>query len=744
MKDDITVIDPSAAINKTGLGKTKGTLTDWEKEPTLDQLKSDLDASKHFHEKHMAKVVEWTNCFNAEGRYQAPQIEGRSKVAPKMVRKQVEWRCPSLTEPFLSNKQLLDVAPRTYEDSRAANQNQMVLNYQFRNKINLVKLMDEIVRTMAIEGTAILKPTWTYEEGTIKTQKETYESFFDETVVAEYQQIIEQMQADKSFAVTLKEEVKMGLREFMQTGQPIRYVSTGREETEELRITANHPDVELCDVDDVYIDPTCKGKVEKAKFIIRRFTTCLADLEADGRYVNLKEVKANVASNTQEGAPRAVETGFQFKDDARKQIEAYEYWGYWDTDNSDTVNPIVATWVGNTLIQLDRSPFTSRRLPFIFIPIIPVKGSVYGEPDAELLSDNQLIVGATLRGLIDLMGRSANGQTGTARGFLDGVNKAKFNKGENYEFNTELTPDRAIHTHKFPELPRSAFDMIGLMNNEAESLSGVKAFNTGMNGDALGKVAAGVRSTLDASAKRDAAILRRIAEGITQLAYSFQEMNAMFLTEDDVIRLTNDVFIPIDPDNLNGDFDLSIDISTAEEDAAKVADLSFLLQTGQGNFPFEFTKKILAAIAKLKKLPELAKFIEDYEPAPDPVEEAKQKLELRKLELENALLEAQIAETAAKSRVNDAEVGVREQRAGKLQSDTDNSNLKFYKGAEGIDHQENLDKIREQANAQRSNADANHLNKMDEMRFNHNAGLLANRAGAETAALYKSANQQQE
>ena len=385
---------------------------------------------------------------------------------------------------------------------------------------------------------------------------------------------------------------------------------------------------------------------------------------------------------------------------------------------------------------MDHSPHSTSSLPFIFIPLVPIKGSLYGEPDAELLGDNQRIIGALYRGLIDLMGRSANGQTGTAKGFLDGVNRTKFNNGENYEFNGEQRPENSLYTHKFPELPQSAFQMIGMLNDEAESLSGVKSFSQGVNGDSLGKVAAGVRSTLDASAKRDAAILRRIAEGIKQLAYAFQEMNAMLLTEDDVIRLTNDIYIPVDPDNLNGDFDLKIDISTAEEDAAKVQDLAFLLQTGQGSFPFDFTKKILAEIARLKKLPDLAKFIESYTPEPDPVEQQKAQLELRKMELENMKIEAEIAEIANKARVNDAEVEVRNQRAGKLQSDADNGNLKFFRSSEGIDHQENIDKIAANARAQRERADTDHLNSMDTLRFNHNSNLLQNRANAETQQMY--------
>lgn len=734
MSKEIELLDPAEAISDSNK-KERTKLTDWAKEPTLEQLKHDYKTSKSFQEKHISRVKDWVDCFAAQGVYAAPKIKGRSGITPKLVRKQVEWRCPSLTEPFLSNKQLLEVSARTGEDVASAKQNQLILNYQLQNKIDLVKLMDEIVRTMAIEGTTILKPSWNHQQRTVTTYKDVYEPQYDPTVIVEFQQMTQKLQEDPNYKVMLTEGDKLGLEQFSQTGQPYRYVYTERQSVEELRILANHPDVEICEIEDIYVDPTCKGNIDKAKFIIHRNFTCLADLEEDGRYVNLKELKDHVKSYSEEVSHNVNDTGFQFLDTARKQIQTYEYWGYRDVDGSGTLSPIVATWVGDILIQLERSPLAGVRYPYIFIPLIPMKGSLYGEPDAELLSDNQMIVGATMRGMIDLFGRSANGQIGTSKGFLDAANEQKFNNGDNYKFNPEMPPERAIHTHKFPELPQSAFQMISLMNNEAESLSGTQAFNQGIQGDALGKTASGVRGAMSASAKRDAAILRRIAAGITKLAYSFQEMNATFLTEDDYVRITNDKFVPVDPNNLNGDFDLKIDISTAEEDAAKVQDLAFLLQTGQSSFPFEFTKKILAKIANLKKLPDLEQFIDNYQPAPDPIAEKKAQLELSKLELENELLKAEIAEVSYKAQVNAAEVSVRTKRADKMQSDTDNADLKFYKSAEGIEHQEALDKINAQADANRLSKDNDHLNNMDTLRFNHNAGLLSERAKMDNATV---------
>jgi hypothetical protein len=82
----------------------------------------------------------------------------------------------------------------------------------------------------------------------------------------------------------------------------------------------------------------------------------------------------------------------------------------------------------------------------------------YGEPDGELLEDNQRVVGAITRGMLDTMGRSANGQTGIRKDMLDATNRRKFEKGLDYEFNPNVDPRRACSctpTRRSPSPPSS-------------------------------------------------------------------------------------------------------------------------------------------------------------------------------------------------------------------------------------------------------------------------------------------------
>ncbi|WP_217478318.1 portal protein, partial [Staphylococcus aureus] len=78
--------------------------------------------------------------------------------------------------------------------------------------------------------------------------------------------------------------------------------------------------------------------------------------------------------------------------------------------------------------------------------------------------------------------------------------------------------------------------------------------------------------------------------------------NAEFLDDVEVVRITNEHFVDIRRDDLAGNFDLKLDISTAEEDNAKVNDLTFMLQTMGPNMDPMMAQQIMGQIMELKKM----------------------------------------------------------------------------------------------------------------------------------------------
>lgn len=300
------------------------------------------------------------------------------------------------------------------------------------------------------------------------------------------------------------------------------------------------------------------------------------------------------------------------------------------------------------------------------------------------------------------MGRSANGQTGVRKDLLDVTNKRRFDKGLDYEFNANVTdPRHGVYMHTYPEVPQSAYNMVQIQNQEAESLTGVKAFSSGISGQALGDSVGLGRSALDAASKRELGILRRLADGIVQIGRKVISMNGEFLSEEEVIRITDEEFVTVKRDDLAGNFDLKLSISTAEEDNQKAQELSFMLQTTGNNMEPSMSQMILADIARLRKMPALAKRIEEYQPQPDPAQQMIQQLEIQKLQAEIAKIQSETIENSASAQLDQAKVGTEVAKAENLQSDTDQKNLNFIEQESGVKQERELQKQGEQA---RSNA----------------------------------------
>ena len=649
----MTEIETNEDAVQFQLGSAKA-MTDWAAEPELQVLKGDLEAAKSSHDTQMAKIKKWNNLLEVEGEARPTKIKGRSSVQPKLIRRQAEWRYPALSEPFLSADTLFKVSPVTFEDEAAARQNQLMLNYQFRTKINRVGFIDNFVRSVVDEGTCIVRLGWKRSTTMIKKTIPVFEFYPMETQeqLDMFQQVLSLKAADpRTYDSQVPPEVKAAVDLYEEQGQPTIGVQTGTQEVEEEQILENRPTVEVLDPSNVYIDPSCEGQIEKALFVIVSFETNKAELLKEGdRYKNLDLVnwEANTSVTDSDHATTTPDT-FQFRDASRKKIVAYEYWGYFDINDDGTLQPFVATWIGDQLIRMELNPFPDGKLPFVVVPYNPKKRELYGEPDAEVLEDNQKISGAVMRGMIDLLGQSANGQKGFAKGMLDALNRRKYENGQDYEFNPQMPTTQGIIEHKYPELPQSALLMLNLQNQEAEALTGVKAFSGGLAGNAYGDVAAGIKGMLDAAAKREMAILRRLAKGICDVGRKIVAMNSVFLSDVEVVRVTNQEFIPIKREDLAGEFDFAVDISTFEVDNTKAQDLGFMLQTLGPNMDPSISMMILAEIAELKRMPVLANRLRTWQPQPDPMAQQLQQLDLQLKQAELQKIQSEIMLNQAKA-----------------------------------------------------------------------------------------------
>lgn len=663
-------------------------LTDWVNEPSLRDLKLDFENAQQNHSNQMAKIDKWVDLMKVTGASKPQKVKGRSGVQPKLIQRQAEWRYSALSEPFLGSNKIAKVTPVTFEDTDAAKQNELLLNWQFRTKLNRVKLIDDFVRTVVDEGTCILRTGWRRHMITVQVEQPVYDHYEIQTEeqLQAFQQAYELSEENpRGFDEGVDPALKEAVTYFKETGISTYAVQVGTQMVPTQKALENKPLVDILNPRNVVFDPSCQGDVEKANFAVVSFETNKAELLKEGqRYKNLDFVnwEGNTPVTANDYATTTPDT-FNFKDSMRKKVVAYEYWGFYDVNNDGRLVPFVATWIGNVLIRMELNPYPDEKLPFVVVTYRPVKRDLYGEPDAELLEDQQNILGAVTRSMIDLLGRSANGQQGFAKGMLDPLNRRRYDNGQDYEFNPNQNPANNLIEHKAPELPQSALTMMTMQNNEAESLTGVKAFAGGVSGEAYGDVAAGIRGALDAASKREMAILRRLAKGMADVFNKIIAMNAVFLSEEEVVRVTNKEFVTVKREDLQGNFDLEVDISTAEVDNQKSQDLAFMLQTIGPNGDPKMVLLILAEIADLKRMPELAQMLRTYEPQPTPEQQMLQQLEIENKQLENEKLKSEI-------QLNQA-------RAQREMALKDQADLDYVEQETGTAHEREMDKQRAQS-----------------------------------------------
>jgi hypothetical protein len=150
-------------------------LVQWKNAPKITDLKQDFQDAKPSRDTQISKVNVWLDNLHVRNAALVQTPKGNSKIVPKLIRKQAEWRYPALSDPFLSTEDVFNIRPVTWEDREAAKQNELVLNNQFNTKIDKVSFIDNFVRTAVDEGTVIVRVGWAFEEEEYEEEVPTVE-----------------------------------------------------------------------------------------------------------------------------------------------------------------------------------------------------------------------------------------------------------------------------------------------------------------------------------------------------------------------------------------------------------------------------------------------------------------------------------------------------------------------------------------------------------------------------------------
>ena len=624
----------------------------------LKSFQNDFQNAYVYQEQNIAKVDIWRKRYNGEP--YGNENDGKSKIVSKDIKKISDQLISELSDPFINTPDIVRCEANIPSSTQSAIANEIVLNTQFCRMFDRFNFISQCVRTLVIDGTCVVKTGWEYNEDVRITSVEK-----EVNSINEYGNIA----LDR------------------ETGMPI--TEKVNELEEQLVVVDNKPTALLCRNEDIYIDPTCLGDFSKARFIIHIFEADLDTLERDGRYTNLDQLK--LIEKTQD--PYYIKDQYAiFDDKPRKKYIIYEYWGYYDVNEDGLVEPIVCAYVDNVVIRFDYNPFPDKKPPFIVCPLYPIPHKIYGESLAETLDDLQKTRTALLRGMIDNISKNNNSQVGIRKGTLDEINKKKFLNGQSFEYQGSI---QDIFSGIYSEIPSSAFNMFQFSGNEAQSLVGVYLNPEVPANGSTGQHNVG-RSPLSTGSVRKLHYIKSISDNLIKpLLRKWIAYNGVYLDQETIFRISNTEYKLVNRDDLYGEIDIDLTISTNEDNMSKAHQLSFLLQTIGSSEDPNIRKIIMSKIARLYKMPDLASMIENYQPQPSEMEMQMMMLQVEKLKAEIQNLNADSNKTMFMGNLQQQKMLTEQAKGEYLKSQIQGKYIDNNRKSQNIDDMFKMQQLRE-------------------------------------------------
>jgi len=701
------------------------------KEEIFKLLKNDYNSAfPSFIEKNR-RIRRWRRIYEdieTNGNGGSLKSTYRSREFKKKLRELV----PNIAEPILESERLFDVditSDDGYSDSETVVSD--ILNYQFRSIPKFNHFINSLAKTFAIDGTSTVKATWSRDVNKIVTgHKEEMVFSKDKKELTDF---IGKMHKDKQKALMV---VPIDV---LMKKVPIDKKSV---EITVSKVTKNRPNIREIENLRIMTDPNARGKFEDSRFLIEAISTDMSTLESNDRYFNLDKLKNSMESRDYrfdgslyaelylDGSTEYVDElilndTFSFSDSARKRIDVLEYWGEVpiDGDGGETV-PIVASWVGDVLIRLEKNPMPHKSIPYCIQAYEPIKGSIFGESDAEIVAEDQIGMTLATRSMQDITYRNQKNtsQEFIENGFLPGITeKNNYKNGKTVFYRKGSDPSRAIFRRTVDEVPQVLFDMKNMYKQEIEqSIGSVSAIsdNTGDKSDGVDN--------------RTHNIVGRFSELFRDVGYLMVQMNRRFSLDTDIYKVNKEIK-KVNKGMLSSINEISVNVKTAAKNNKKISSIIGLMNTRAGNMSEDVSSIHYAKIAELSGMSDLSHEVLKLTLNKEPTEAEKQQqqmemmriqLELEKIKLEIKKIDSDASLNMAMAQEHNARA-IEKQKLIEFGLPASEASLNRAKAIEHIAGSEKLEAQTELFNQQFSLEDSGEKRRREETdkEYSHAANL---------------------
>ena len=578
----------------------------------IEIVKADIERGREANEAESAFRSANYDAYRAkgDGKKERP---GHSRIKCSDIMDTIEWMMPSFIKAFAGTTECISISPNNEEDVQKAEKLEKLLNWQFMGRhCKGFTVMYQWIKSCLIYGTSILKITW---------QDKYVKKGFDLPIATEAQ--IYAMQQDNMVkdldgepqdipAGAVIDEDVLALANTDPTllnyigqvnAQPMQVQPVALDSFrvwrnihgKKLIKSYSGPLVEVISPEDFYMDPEA-STIEDAQFVIHRVWRTygyLKEKEREGIYSNVDDVKAWLdrdkerfinseraqrydSADAIDPANYAIDS--EDKQVARHKVEVFEWWGLLDLTGEGYQEPYLVVYCGETILRMEMNPYGHGQPPFeVLRPMLdPFKFTGVSIP--EMVGEFQAVKTALFRQILDNVSYQNNGAWLVNRNAGVDIN-ALLNMRPNTIVRSNIT-NGAVVPLTPPNLQGYPLTMIELVDSMLQKRTGVTSYNQGLDANSLNKTATGITKIMDASVQRIDLQARVMSEtGVRSMFQKILMLNQQFMDQTIVIRVFNKP-LEISPDDLIGDFDVSVDVGGAtSKNETRVQQMMLLMQS---------------------------------------------------------------------------------------------------------------------------------------------------------------------
>jgi hypothetical protein len=418
------------------------------------------------------------------------------------------------------------------------------------------------------------------------------------------------------------------------------------------------PGTVLTALDNLTFDPSA-DVLAKCKFIIEKGKVPISDILSNPEWYgehtleSLKDIMP--ASDTDwDVEVNGHDNSFNFDDRARTLVEVNTYYGVMGNDKGE-VETVIGIWSDNTLLKYGPSPYPDNwnGLPFVSTVYIPQEGSLYGENIGNMISTDQKVSTSIQRSILRHLDKSTIGQRGYRNGDLDPIEEAKFKNG--FDFKYQGTQPN-FWEGSFSQINGEVFALQDRTKADVEELLGIGRLNAGLDPRALNSnVSATASSLVNSNAQRRLLlIVRHISSMLEQMFRKWLDMT--ILNNPDLVVELGGELVSLTGFELDGSYDLVIDVTTDAQKSDKIQNLNMTLQTlgntkgVPGSISMDVTADLMAAMDNhvlADQLRGIADSLREQEAQPNPMQEIETQMLVQREQAEQA-------EIRSKAKLNEA------------------------------------------------------------------------------------------